>query len=53
MTTTATIETVDDRITRLKLDDISAGPDLPACLTVDELKLVCQAREYYAERRAA
>lgn len=33
-----------------KIDDISAGPDLPACLTLDELRLVCEARDYYAER---
>lgn len=32
------------------IDRIDAGPDLPACLTVDELKLVCEARDYYANR---
>jgi sialic acid synthase SpsE len=36
-----------------KVDGIDAGLDLPACLTVDELRLVCEARDYYAERRAA
>ena len=35
------------------IDPIDAGPDLPACLTLDELKLVCQARDYYSERKAA
>jgi N-acetylneuraminate synthase len=35
------------------IDPIDAGPDLPACLTIDELKLVCQARDYYAERKTA
>jgi N,N'-diacetyllegionaminate synthase len=34
-------------------DPLDAGPDLPACLTVDELRLVCDARDYYAERKAA
>lgn len=33
-------------------DPVDAGPDLPACLTLDELKLVCEARDYYAERKA-
>lgn len=32
------------------VDPIDAGPDLPACLTVDELKLICEARDYYANR---
>lgn len=35
------------------IDPVDAGPDLPACLTLDELKLVCEARDYYAERKAA
>jgi N,N'-diacetyllegionaminate synthase len=36
------------------IDLIDAGPDLPACLTLDELKLVCRARDYFnAERVAA
>jgi len=34
------------------VDPTDAGPDLPACLTVDELRLICDARDYYAERAA-
>lgn len=35
------------------VDPTGAGPDLPACLTLDELRLVCEARDYYAKRKAA
>jgi sialic acid synthase SpsE len=34
------------------LEHTDAGPDLPACLTLEELDLVCQARDYYAKRTA-
>jgi len=36
-----------------RIEDVDAGPDLPACLTWDELKLVCEARDYHARRKAA
>lgn len=32
------------------IEVIQAGPDLPACLTVEGLELVCEARDYYANR---
>ena len=31
------------------IDEEDAGPDLPASLTLDELKLVCEARDAFAE----
>lgn len=33
-----------------RINRVSAGPDLPATLSVDELRLVCEARNYYANR---
>lgn len=33
------------------IDEIDAGPDLPASLNLDELKLVCEARDAFAELR--
>ena len=33
------------------LDERDAGPDLPASLTLDQLKLVCEARDAFAELR--
>lgn len=33
------------------IDKIDAGPDLPASLNLDELKLVCEARDAFAELR--
>lgn len=35
------------------IDVMDTGPDTPACLTVEELKLICAARDFYAERRVA
>jgi len=29
------------------IDPLDAGPDLPACLNLDELALVCRARDYF------
>lgn len=34
------------------IDEIDAGPDLPASLNLDELKLVCEARDAFAELRS-
>lgn len=34
------------------LDERDAGPDLPASLTLDELKLVCEARDAFADLRS-
>jgi len=31
-----------------RIDRIDAGPDLPATLSLDELALVCRARDHYA-----
>lgn len=33
------------------IDPLDAGPDLPASLDLDELKLVCEARDAFAELR--
>lgn len=33
------------------IDEVDAGPDLPASLNLDELKLVCEARDAFAELR--
>ena len=33
------------------LDERDAGPDLPASLTLDQLKLICEARDAFAELR--
>lgn len=33
--------------------ELDAGPDLPACLTVEDLKLICDARDYYHDRNCA
>ena len=34
------------------IDPIDAGPDLPASLNLDQLKLVCEARDGFAELRS-
>lgn len=34
------------------VNTIDAGPDLPACLTVQGLTTICKARDYYADRAA-
>lgn len=50
------IEAISDGCPMLEvhymIDRLDAGPNLPACLSVQELKLLCQARDYYANRRA-
>jgi len=35
-----------------RIDRIDAGPDLPATLSLDQLATVCEARDYWAGRKA-
>ncbi len=35
------------------IESIHAGPDLPACLAPNELKLICEARDYFHDRNSA
>ncbi len=37
---------------RFYIDRCDAGPDLPASLTTDELAMVCQTRDAFAELRS-
>jgi N-acetylneuraminate synthase len=36
-----------------RIDRVDAGPDLPATLSLDQLATVCEARDYWAGRKAA